>query len=179
MEQKREMSANDVLDVYSSLERMGINVWIDGGWSVDASLGEQTRSHTDLDIAIQYKDLQKFREYMETREYKELERDENKKWTFVLGDDKGHEIDVHAFTFDEKGHIVEDDEYPDGSLTGVGTIGGQTVRCIDPRHLVHFHTRHEPREKDIKDVAALCEKFGISYPAKYVSLMKANSEKKE
>lgn len=176
IKQNRVMNAQHVLDIYNSLEKIGVKIWVDGGWSVDASLGKQTRSHTDLDIAIQYKDLPVFREYTKKFGYKELERDEDKKWNFVLGDGNGHEIDVHAFTFDENGHVVEGIEYPDGSLTGIGTIEGQTVRCIDPKHMVDFHTRYEPKEKDFKDVQALCEKFGIPYPEKYTHLKKIISE---
>lgn len=166
------MTDKDVIALYEKLEEIGIKIWIDGGWSVDASLGKLTRPHMDLDIAIQYKDLAKFREYMESRGYKDVEREENKKWNFVLGDEKGHEVDVHAFTFNENGHVVEGIEYPDGSLTGVGIIDGYTVRCIDPKHMVDFHTRYEPKEKDFQDVAALCEKFGIEYPEGYVHLKK-------
>jgi len=37
------------LDLFDTL---GIRVWIDGGWGVDALLAEQTRPHEDLDIVI-------------------------------------------------------------------------------------------------------------------------------
>ncbi|MFM7534474.1 MAG: nucleotidyltransferase domain-containing protein [Acidimicrobiales bacterium] len=30
----------------------GLDLWVDGGWAVDALLGEQTRPHADLDLAI-------------------------------------------------------------------------------------------------------------------------------
>ena len=39
------------LDLFSEL---GIKVWIDGGWGVDALLGECTREHQDLDIMISW-----------------------------------------------------------------------------------------------------------------------------
>jgi lincosamide nucleotidyltransferase A/C/D/E len=39
------------------LEEAKVTVWVDGGWGVDALLGEQTRPHKDLDIAIEEKDL--------------------------------------------------------------------------------------------------------------------------
>ena len=57
------MTSTDVLD-YTRLENLGINIWIDGGWSVDALLGEQTRHHEDLDIVIQQKDVLKLRELL-------------------------------------------------------------------------------------------------------------------
>jgi hypothetical protein len=34
------------------LEEHGIDVWLNGGWGVDALLGHQTREHEDLDITI-------------------------------------------------------------------------------------------------------------------------------
>lgn len=164
------MTSADVVDIYAKLENFGIKIWVDGGWAVDALLGKQTRSHADFDIAIQYKDIPKLREFLEARGYREVERDENKKWNFVLGDNKGCEVDVHAFTFDDKGHVIEGVEYPEGSLTGTGSIDGYTVRCIDPEHLVKFHTGYKLSEKDFKDVVALCERFGIEYPAEYTHL---------
>ncbi len=166
------MTSADVIDLYATLENLGIKIWIDGGWAVDALLGKQTRSHADLDIAIQYKDTPKFREYLEARGYREVQRDEDKKWNFVLGDDSGHEVDVHAFTFDNNGHVIEGIEYPDRSLTGTGVIDGHAVRCIDPEHLVRFHTGYKLKDKDFKDVVALCERFGIDYPAEYLHLKK-------
>ncbi len=161
------IKAEDVIDLYTNLEAMDIKIWIDGGWSVDALLGKQTRHHSDLDIAIQYKDLPKFREYLESIGYAEIDRDEDKKWNFVLGDKEGREVDVHAFTFDQNGHVIEGIEYPDGSLEGMGVIEGFEVRCIAPEFLVEFHTRRTPREKDFKDVHALCEKFNIPVPGMY------------
>jgi len=171
---KTEMKSTDVVDIYTSLEQIGIKIWVDGGWAVDALLGEQTREHPDLDIAIQYKDLDRFREYLESQGYSEVPRDDNKKWNFVLGDKHGREVDVHAFSFDEEGHVVEGTEYPDASLTGTGTINGHTVRCISAEYMVQFMTPwiHKHPEKYTKDIAALCEKFGIEYPKEYVEYKK-------
>src|SRR3954462_9576165 len=42
------MSAAEVLRVLAVLER----AWVAGGWGVDALVGEQTREHRDLDLAI-------------------------------------------------------------------------------------------------------------------------------
>ena len=38
------------------LNKNNIDVIIDGGWGVDALLGEQTRTHDDLDVAVQHED---------------------------------------------------------------------------------------------------------------------------
>ena len=53
------MNSNDVINLYTSLERIGIEIWVDGGWCVDALLGKQTREHPDLDIAVERKDAKK------------------------------------------------------------------------------------------------------------------------
>ncbi len=55
-----DMSGDVVVQLLQLFEQHGIEVVVDGGWGVDALLGEQTRSHGDLDIALPHKDL--FRE---------------------------------------------------------------------------------------------------------------------
>lgn len=159
------MNLENVLDFYAQIEKCGIKIWIDGGWGVDALIGRQTRSHGDLDIAIQLKDMQKARRLLVEQGYKEIKRDNE--WNFVMGDKKGHEIDFHVFVFDDYEHVVEGIKYPDGSLTGVGVIGGCEVNCISPEHMVKFHTGYKLRENDFKDVSALCKKFGLDYPEEY------------
>ena len=44
------MTADAVLEVIATLEEASVRVWLDGGWGVDALLGEQTRNHADLDL---------------------------------------------------------------------------------------------------------------------------------
>ena len=46
------MSAEDAVELLKLFERHHITVWVDGGWGVDALLGEQTRLHNDLDLAL-------------------------------------------------------------------------------------------------------------------------------
>ena len=46
------MTAPDVLGVLSLLDGAGLTAWVDGGWGVDALLGETTRDHGDLDLAV-------------------------------------------------------------------------------------------------------------------------------
>ncbi|UCB43774.1 MAG: nucleotidyltransferase family protein [Dehalococcoidales bacterium] len=166
------MTSTDVIAFYTELDRMGIQIWIDGGWGVDALLGEQTRPHADLDIVIQQKDLQEVVELLEERHYQNVERDDTRPWNFVLVDNEGREIDFHVIVLDDKGNGIYgpteiDFMYPTGSLSGTGKIDGCSVRCISPEYLAKFHTGYRCQEKDIKDVSALCQKFGIDYPEEY------------
>ena len=41
------MPAETVVELYQLFERNGIEIWIDGGWGVDALLSKQTREHPD------------------------------------------------------------------------------------------------------------------------------------
>ncbi|MFL5778382.1 MAG: nucleotidyltransferase domain-containing protein, partial [Chloroflexota bacterium] len=44
------MAASDLIALLDRLQDAAIAVWLDGGWGVDALLGEQTREHDDLDL---------------------------------------------------------------------------------------------------------------------------------
>ena len=46
------MSAEAVIEAMTVLRAAGITAWIGGGWGIDALVGEQTRVHRDLDLAI-------------------------------------------------------------------------------------------------------------------------------
>ncbi|MBN1401491.1 MAG: nucleotidyltransferase family protein [Anaerolineae bacterium] len=161
------MSAADVLDIVHLFAENGIGLVIDGGWGVDALLGEQTRPHADLDIAVEHRDVPRMRALLAARGYREAPRDDSWECNFVLGDDRGHEIDVHSYTFDAAGKLVHGVPYPAASLTGHGQIGGQPVRCIPPEWMVAFHSGYPLDEDDYRDVKALCARFGIPLPAEY------------
>ena len=163
------MTAADVLSLYCELGSLGIAIWADGGWGVDALLGKQTRPHKDLDIAIQQKDVSKLCSLLQSRAYREIKPEEARPWNFVLADANGREIDFHVIVIDDKGDGIygppENNEmYPAASLTGTGSILGQAVRCISPEWMVKFHSGYKLKEKDFRDVSALCEKFGIKMP---------------
>lgn len=160
----KEIKAEEVLDIYDRLENLGIKIWLDGGWAKDALLGKITRSHNDLDVAVEHKNIEKFREFFQQDGYAEIERAEDKKWDFVLADDKGHEIDVHAFSFDENGEVLEENDwagYCKNSLIGLGSVDGRMVRCVSLEHLIRTHdsSKRILRDKDHKDMENLKKKF--------------------
>lgn len=161
------MISADVIDIYTELEDSGIEIWIDGGWGVDALLGEQTRPHRDLDIVIQQRDIPRFRALLKARGYADVHQENAQPWNFVLGDENGREIDVHVIAFDEHGNGLcgpKGEMYPAASLTGRGVIEGLTVRCISAEWMVKFHGGYRLHEKDFRDVSALCKRFGIEPP---------------
>ena len=50
------MDIGEVLAILVSLEEAGCSVWVAGGWGVDALVGQQTRPHRDLDLAVDAND---------------------------------------------------------------------------------------------------------------------------
>jgi lincosamide nucleotidyltransferase A/C/D/E len=172
------MISADVVEFYTKMENLGITVWIEGGWGVDALLGKQTRLHNDLDIFIQQKDVLRLRSLLEMNGYKEIKLEIARPHNFVLGDDQSREIDVHVIVLDDRGNAIygplEGGEiFPAAILDGIGAINGKTVKCISPEWEVKFHTGYKPRDIDFKDVTALCDKFGIDYPEEYTHLKKS------
>ncbi len=161
------MTAADVIELCDTFAAAGVDIWIDGGWAVDALLGRQTRPHDDLDIAVEERHVPALRTMLARRGYRDVPRDDSHRWNFVLGDDDGRQVDVHVIVLDAAGKVVDGLAYPTESLTGTGTIAGHAVRCIEPRHLVKFHSGYPIRDKDRHDVAALCERFGIELPEDY------------
>lgn len=170
------MSRDVVVQLMQLFDQNGIDVVVDGGWGVDALLGEQTRLHNDLDIALQRKDVLNLRELLTARGYKDIPRNDSWECNFVMGDDKGHEVDVHSYTYDTHGKLVFGVEYPFGSLTGTGFIQGYPVKCISPAWMVKFHAGYELDENDYRDVSALCERFGIALPAEYARFTRESAE---
>jgi lincosamide nucleotidyltransferase A/C/D/E len=167
-----EMSADAAVELMQLFDQHNIDIVVDGGWGVDALLGKQTRSHGDLDIALQHKDVPKLRALLEARGYKDVPRDDTRDCNFVLGDDQGHEVDFHSYTFDAHGKLVFGVEYPPDSLTGAGSIQGYPVKCIAPEWAVKFHSGYTLDENDYRDVSALCERFDIALPAEYEKFMR-------
>ena len=167
-----EMTAAD-LDRYLDLfQELGITVWLDGGWGVDALLGEQTRRHVDLDIVLNGEASEKLRAALLGFGFTDVKTDDRSDWNFVMGNDQKHQIDFHVVEFDEEGRGIygppENGKYfRTSSFTGRGEISGRPVNCLDAEFQIQSHTGYQIRDSDIKDVMALHERFGVPLPAEY------------
>jgi len=51
------MTSDAVLEFLDLMEASSIAVCLDGGWGIDALLGEQTREHGDLDIIVRVEEV--------------------------------------------------------------------------------------------------------------------------
>ena len=168
------MKASDVVDLYGALDKRNVPLWIDGGWAVDALLGQETRVHGDLDIAIEQKHVAQLRQLLADRGYREIRQEIARPHNFVLADDLDHEVDVHVIVIDDDGNGIygpaENCEmYPAASLTGNGIILNYSVKCISAEYMIKFLTPwiHNKPHKYLPAVSALCERFGIEEPEEY------------
>ncbi len=172
--QRTETTIQDVLWLKRELGNLGINFWLNGGWGVDALLGKQTRSHPDVDLLIQSKDLPTIKNFFAGQGFSLIPRNDQTEWDFHLGDANGRELDIHGISIDEHAGWKyadprEEDLYPLDSLASRGNLEGQEVYALSPELMVLFHTGYELQEKDRQDVSALCEKFNISLPDEYLA----------
>lgn len=156
------VTGEDVLEILAVLR--GFDVWVGGGWGVDALVGEQTRPHGDLDLM--------HREEQEPHVVEALAAlgfAETLSWRpvrFVLTDPLGREIDLHPLRFVEDGSAEQSSftpgepfRYP-ASCFVTGTILGATARCLSAEQQWHFHQGYRPRERDLHDLALLRGELG-------------------
>jgi lincosamide nucleotidyltransferase A/C/D/E len=155
----------DVRQVVDALETGGVEAWLDGGWGVDALLGQQTRPHQDIDLVVELSDVPSMRSLLATLGFDLVEGVPES--NFVLRDGNDREIDVHPVRFDDKGNGVyrmengEDWIYPAEGFTGRGRIGQREVRCLTPDvQMVNHAGGYEPHETDVHDMRLLHERFG-------------------
>jgi lincosamide nucleotidyltransferase A/C/D/E len=171
------MSEDDVVAILDLCARASIEIWIDGGWGVDALLGTQTRTHADLDVALRHADVPALRALLETGGFLDVPADDTRDCNFVLGDPEGRLVDFHSFTFDDDGNHVFGVAYPLESLTGWGAIAGRPVQCVAAPWMMRFHTGYPLDDDDLHDVLALHARFGITIPAEYDELRARRGER--
>jgi lincosamide nucleotidyltransferase A/C/D/E len=164
-----EMTANALVDLLQLFDSAGIEVWLDGGWAVDAVLGSQTRAHKDVDIILRVADLPKLHAVLANRGF--VVRDGGTASNFVLADRCGLEVDVHAIVFDRDGNGIyrmengSDWTFPAAGFRGRGVINGYLVRCLSPEVQVLCHAHgYIPSEKDFLDMELLQARFGVELP---------------
>jgi len=161
------MTGADVLYVLDLLAAVEVRVWVDGGWGVDALLGEQTRPHDDLDLALEHRDLARFLSAMADAGFRLL-RDDGP-FNKVLVDQADRKVDYHVFDASatrrtEAGVSVYGPmglAYEVGAFEGHGTILGRQVACCTAAFQVRSHAGYELDEDDLRDVEALHRRFGI------------------
>lgn len=162
----QQMTAERVhwyLDLFGEL---GVTVWLDGGWGVDALLGVQTRPREDLDIIIPTADSAKLVEALVERGFHDVYTDDRCDRNFVMGHDSWGRIDFHVIELTDDGGAVYGPGEVDWvisceELQGEGTVGGRFALCLTAEYQVRSHAGYTLKETDLADVHALHERFGV------------------
>lgn len=169
-EPRRTMGAQDVVALLDACGAAGVVVWLEGGWGVDALLGEQTREHDDVDLVVSLEQVPRLLELLGARGFRLV--DGAPHTNFVLHDAPGLQVDVHPVRFDEQGAGVyrwasgEEWIYPAEGFAGRGRILDRPVRCLTPEVQVRFHAGYDLDAGDYADLRALRERFGVEIPAR-------------
>ena len=169
----RMMHADDVVGVVNALEVAGIDVWVHGGWGIDALLGEQTRPHDDLDVIIRADDIAQAMQVTRGLGFS-LMTDELPSG-FVVRDETDRRIDFHPVRFRSDGSAVQQGirgewVFSAPGLRGTGSINGRSIRCLTAEEQAVRATDqpdeegYEPDETDRMDMQLLRERFGIALP---------------
>src|SRR5437899_2410694 len=165
-----DMEAADVLQVLDWLRAAGVKVHVAGGWAVDALVGEQSRTHADLDLAFDAVDEQRVLLVLRHAGF-QMTTDERPA-RFVLQDQIGHQVDFHPLAFDASGNGQQVGfgrvtyAYPSAEF-GRGMIDGQEVDCLSAKLLIQFHVGYKPTHKDVNDMQLLRDRLGMPLPAPY------------
>lgn len=165
------IQAHDVLEMVAALESADVNVWLDGGWGVDALLGEQTREHDDLDVVLALDAVAAARETLAGLDL--MATEDELPTRLVLADARDRRIDLHPVTFDGEGggtQRLQDGSafrYPPDGFRGRGYVSGRMVHCLSPETQLLCHIGYLPDADDMRDVLALCCRFALPLPALY------------
>jgi lincosamide nucleotidyltransferase A/C/D/E len=182
------MKAEDVVELYGLLRDHGVQLWIDGGWGIDALLERQTRPHKDLDAFVSFADLALLASLLSSCGFGLKEIWSENRWrrhsgvvpvigragpevatAFVLKDAVGRELDIHVLDVDDQGRGTPLWEcgglaFAPDALQGQGTIGGVPVQCLSAAMHMRTHSGYVLQEKDLQDLRHLHERFGVAYP---------------
>jgi len=165
------MSAADVVDLLDTIEAAGIDVWLDGGWAVDAALEIQTRPHDDLDLVVELRNVETLIDILQRRGYVLVRGSAPK--SFELTDPDGRQVDVHPIALSDSGdgvYLMDDGRewiYPAAGFAGSGRVSDRDVRCLTAEVQILCHAGYEPHRASYDDVWALCSRFDFPVPNEY------------
>jgi lincosamide nucleotidyltransferase A/C/D/E len=169
--------AEEAASLYQSLTANNIQVWLTGGWGIDALLEEKTRPHKDLDIIVLVDDVARMRDLLGRAGYELKELWSENRWgldsqgteiptAFVLQDAEGRAVDVHAVRLDDQGNAIpawaeEELVFMRKDLAGEGVIAGVATRCISPEMQGVCHTGYDLPAEQLRDLELLRERLGV------------------
>jgi lincosamide nucleotidyltransferase A/C/D/E len=147
------MPAVKVLALLDLIAAEAIQVYVAGGWGVDALAGRQTRQHYDLDLLIDADPVQVARagDVLEREGFRKAGTEHNPglpmPWRHLWRHDDGYSVEVLPAP-------LADPPFGDTPCT-LGTIEGRPVPCLSVALQLALHTGYPPRSLDAADTDLL------------------------
>lgn len=169
---------SDAVEIILLFRSKGIQIYLDGGWGVDALVGFESRCHNDIDIFIEKQDKECSIKLLKDTGYSETVMEYTTPEHTVWRDENARIIDFHIFSRNSEGDFVfESETFPKEIFTSIGRIGHLEVDCISPEWQVRFHSGYKLDDNDIKDVLLLCDKFNLALPDEIAQNFKINTNR--
>jgi lincosamide nucleotidyltransferase A/C/D/E len=175
---RRPMQPADVFEILAALD--GIRAWVAGGWAVDALLAEQTRQHNDLDLVLDFSELEDARAVLAQLGFRRVRAMEEffpgalMPRRILLRDPAGRIVELHGVDLRTwPGAWLESLRREGRPAVAVdaadafaeGSIAGRSVPCLSAQLQVASRQSYEPTEVDRQDIARLCATFDLPLPA--------------
>lgn len=182
------MTAEDVVELYSALLERGVELWLDGGWGIDALLQRQTRAHADLDAIVAFDRVATLGGVLHEQGFALREIWPENNWVpcreavrlvgrqqashevataFVLSGSRERVVDIHAVRFEDGRGVAAWNSgfvFPATAFAGHGVVGATPVRCLSAETHVQTHAGYVLPEKQVDDLRLLRERFGNATP---------------
>lgn len=161
------MDATEQMNAIAEVTRLGVDVWLRGGWAMDFFLGRVSRPHRDVDWFAWSSDAGQVAVALTGQGYELLpEPPHDRQLDFVRGE---LDLSFALIARDEAGRVVvaggpwAGQPWPDGMLDWpAGRIGDLRCRIISPSAQIEIKTmmpiwvRGMPRRlKDAEDIARI------------------------
>jgi lincosamide nucleotidyltransferase A/C/D/E len=163
------MDAEHLVRLLDDLRLQGVSVWLDGGWAIDALIGEQRRPHDDVDLVCTLSHAAVLTHTLAQRGY--ILKGGAAPESFQLVDADGRQVDVHPITPTAGGdglYRMDDGAdwvYPAAGFTGMGVVAGRSVPCLTAEVMMLCHTTGYALDRShCEDVVALSRSCGVALP---------------
>src|SRR4051812_24549677 len=143
---KEAVQLSALVALHEQLSEHAIPYWLFGGWAVDFHVGRVTRSHDDIDVAVQSDDAGRVDELLRQTGW------------VVVGDAEGYRTYRSGEVQLDVAWVKEgDDDWPEGAFgRETGELGGYRINVVGrAAMLVDKSAALGDPAKDLRDAAAL------------------------
>lgn len=148
----------EVFRVLDALSAAKGRFWLEGGWGIDALVGQQTRPHRDVDIELDADGEEAALAVLAELGY-DIETDWRPNRVELSSTGLGY-VDLHPLLISQDGSARQAalgggyHHFP-RSYFVEGSLGGRVIPCVSIGAQRLFHSGYELRRSDVHDLALL------------------------